>query len=44
MHICMKKKPITSCLDVGIELGIRDLELHIFNTMCLDALESDLQI
>jgi hypothetical protein len=30
-------------LDVGIELGIGKLELYIFDTMCLDALEFDPQ-
>ena len=30
-------------MDVGIELGIGKLELYIFDTMCLDALEFDPQ-
>ena len=44
MQICMKKKPITPCLDVGSELGVTELEWYIFNTTCLDALECDLRI
>jgi hypothetical protein len=37
-------KSYTPRLDVGIELGIGESVLHVFNTACLDALAFDLGI